>query len=35
MEEIVRKMAYGKGFEIKRVEIYVGNCVGNDKRISE
>ena len=31
MEEIVRKMAYYKGFEIKRVEIYVGN----DKRISE
>ena len=31
MEEIVRKMAYDKGFEIKRVEIYVGN----DKSISE
>ena len=31
MEEIVRKMASGKGSEMMRVQTYVGNCVGNEK----
>jgi hypothetical protein len=31
MEEIVRKMAFDKGFEMIWVETYVGNCVGNEK----
>jgi len=29
MEENGLKMASGKGFEVIRVETYVGNCVGN------
>jgi len=31
MEENGLKMAYGKGFEVIRVETYVGICVGNEK----
>ena len=35
MEEMVRKMASGKGFERIEVETYVGNCVGNKEKGSQ
>jgi len=31
MKENGLKMVSGKGFEVIRVETYVGNCVGNEK----
>jgi hypothetical protein len=35
MEEMVRKVASGKGFEMIGVETYVGNCVGNKEKGSQ
>ena len=32
---MVRKMASDKGFEMVRVETYVGNCVGNKEKGSQ